>query len=161
MLQEFCDWLAKTRLSHAFANEDWFVPTVQTVHILAIAAVVTTLFMLYFRLLNITRRGPSAHNLAVHYLPWVWRALGILLVTGLLLTITEPERELMNGSFRIKMLLVLNLVVITCIVHSTFRTDPEYWNRTRRRRILVRAIAVVSLTLCMSIVAAGRLIAYV
>ena len=161
MIQAFSDWLAATSLSRLFADLGWFVPTVQTIHILAIAAVVTLLCMLNFRLLRITRSGPSLHNLAAGYLPWVWRALVILLVTGILLTITEPSRELMNDTFRLKMLLVLALTVLTVILRSTLRHDPEYWTSTPQRRLLGSTIAAASLVLCVSIVVAGRLIAYV
>ena len=161
MIQTFCDWLAGTSLSQAFANAGWFVPTVQTIHILAIAAVVTMLAMLNFRLLRVTRSGPALHSLAGGYVPWVWRALIVLLISGTLLTITEPTRELMNDSFRLKMLLVLVLVVLTFVLRSTLRKDPEYWTVSPRRRFLGGAIAVISLLLCVSIVAAGRLIAYV
>ena len=161
MIQAFSDWLAATSLSRLFADTGWFVPTVQTIHILAIAAVVTLLSMLNFRLLRITRSGPSLHNLAAGYVPWVWRSLVILLVSGILLTITEPSRELMNNAFRLKMLLVLVLTVLTVILRSTLRHDPEYWMSTPQRRLLGGTIATVSLILCVSIVAAGRLIAYV
>ena len=46
MIQHFSDWLAATSLSQLFAGMNWFVPTVQTLHILSIAVVVTTLGML-------------------------------------------------------------------------------------------------------------------
>ena len=161
MVQGFCDWLAATWLSQTFSNANWFVPTVQTVHILAIAAVVTLLSMLNLRLLRVARNGPTVHDLAVGYVPWVWRALIVLLLSGLLLTITEPARELMNASFRLKMLQVLALVALTFTLNSGLRKDPDYWSASRRRRLVGSIIAVVSLALCVSIVAAGRLIAYV
>jgi len=161
VIQAFSDWLAATILSRLFADLGWFVPTVQTIHILAIAAVVTLLSMLNFRLLRITRSGPSLQNLAAGYVPWVWRSLVILLVSGVLLTITEPSRELMNNAFRLKMLPVLVLTVLTVILRSTLRHDPEYWTSTPQRRLLGGTIAAVGLILCVSIVAAGRLIAYV
>jgi hypothetical protein len=161
MIQRFCDWLASTRLSQLFADLGWFVPTVQTIHILAIAAVVTMLGMMNFRMLRITRSGPPLQNLSGGYVPWVWRALVVLLVSGILLTITEPTRELMNSSFRLKMLMVAVLVALTAVFSSALRKDPEYWSASRGRRVLGSAIALLSLLLCLSIVAAGRLIAYV
>ncbi|MGH8144036.1 MAG: DUF6644 family protein [Steroidobacteraceae bacterium] len=161
MMQSFCNWLAATRLSQAFGSADWFVPAVQSIHILAIATVVTLLAMLNFRLLGVTRRAPAPAHLAAGYVPWVWRALIVLLITGTALTITEPTRELMNDSFRLKMLMVLLLVILTFLLRSGLRKNPEYWSVTTRRRFLGGAIALASLLLCASIVAAGRLIAYV
>src|SRR6185437_11570885 len=161
MIQHFCDWLAATWLSQTFANAGWFVPTVQTIHILSIAAVIIMLSMMNFRMLRITRSGPPLQNLAGGYVPWVWRALVILLVSGILLTITEPTRELMNNAFRLKMLMVVVLIVLTSVFSSALKKDPEYWSVTPGRRVLGSALALGSLLLCVSIVAAGRLIAYV
>jgi hypothetical protein len=161
MMQSFCDWLAATRLSQVFAGANWFVPAVQSIHILAIATVVTLLAMLNLRLLRVTRSGPEPVHLAAGYVPWVWRALIVLLITGAALTITEPTRELMNDTFRLKMLMVLVLVALTFLLRSGLRKDPDYWSVTTGRRYLGGAIALASLLLCASIVAAGRLIAYV
>ena len=161
MMQSFCDWLAATALSQLFANLGWFVPTVQTIHILAIAAVTTMLAMLNFRLLRLTRSGPSLQSLAGGYVPWVWRSLVILLISGILLTITEPTRELMNDTFRLKMIMVAVLVGLTFVFQSALRKDAHYWTASPKRRALGGAIALGSLILCLSIVAAGRLIAYV
>lgn len=161
MMQRLCDWLSATWLSQLFGNASWFVPAVQTVHILAIAALLTMLVTLHSRVLGLMRRAPPLPRLAAGYLPWIWCALGVLFVSGVLLTITEPGRELLNPSFRIKMLLVLVLVALTLLLQSGLRRDPQFWSASPLRRGLGSVIAVSSLLLCIGIVAAGRLIAYV
>lgn len=161
MVESLCDWLAHTALSQLLARTAWFVPAVQTFHILSVAVVITTLSMLDFRLLNLTRSGPPLPLLARAFLPWTWRALGVLLVTGILLTITEPSRELLNNAFRLKMLLVAGLAGVTFAFQRVTVRDPQSWQSSPRRRWLACGIAVVSLLLCVSIVAAGRLIAYI
>ncbi len=160
MMQHWSDWLAATALSQLFAGLNWFVPVVQTLHILSIAVVVTTLGMLDFRLLQLTRRGPPLHSLAAGFIPWTWRALWVLLVTGALLIITEPARELMNDAFRLKMLMVLTLVVLTLGFQRATAAEPGYWTASPARRWLGGAVGFGSLALCVSIVVAGRLIAY-
>jgi hypothetical protein len=161
MMQQFSDWLAATSLSQLFAGMNWFVPTVQTLHILSIAVVVTTLGMLDFRLLRLIRSGPPLQTLAGNFIPWTWRALGVLLATGILLIITEPTRELMNDAFRLKMLLVLALVVLTFVFQAANTREPGYWSASSARRRLGGVLGIISLLLCVSIVVAGRLIAYV
>ena len=146
--------------SKALAGMSWFVPTVQTLHILSIAVVVTTLGMLDFRLLRLIRSGPPLQTLAGNFIPWTWRALGVLLVTGILLIITEPTRELMNDAFRLKMLMVLALVVLTLVFQTANTREPGYWSASPARRRLGAVLGIASLLLCVSIVAAGRLIAY-
>jgi hypothetical protein len=160
VISQFCDWLAGTWLSQRFASLDWFVPAVQTIHILAIAALVTMLMILNLRLLRTVGSGPSLFALARGYSLWIWRCLIVLLVTGTLLTITEPARELLNNVFRLKMLLVVVLVVLTAMLRSTLLQDPDYWTRSRGRRLLGRAFALLSLLFCVSIVVCGRFIAY-
>jgi hypothetical protein len=161
MIQEFCNWLAATRLSQTFADTPWFVPTVQSVHIVSIAAVVATLVRMDVRLLQLSRQGPSLSQMANSYLPWVWWALVVLLVTGILLTITEPVRELMNNAFRLKMVMVAMLVVLTVVLQQMLAKDPDYWSASTERRVIGGVIGGVSLALCVFIVVAGRLIAFV
>ncbi|MFO7276707.1 MAG: hypothetical protein DIU56_006705 [Pseudomonadota bacterium] len=160
MLESFSNWLAATALSQLFASTSWFVPTVQTVHILAIAAIVTAIAMINIRLLGVVRRGPDLPHIARSFLPWVWIALAVLFVTGVLLTITEPARELQNGTFWLKMLLIVALVLLTLLVQRSVRRDPGYFSSTSGRRRLGAAIGAANLLLCAGIVAAGRLIAY-
>ena len=160
MMQQFSDWLAATSVSQLFAGMNWFVPTVQTLHILSIAVVVTTLGMLDFRLLRLIRSGPPLQTLAGNFIPWTWRALGVLLATGILLIITEPTRELMNDAFRLKMLMVLALVILTFVFQAATTREPGYWSASPARRRLGGVLGIISLLLCVSIVVAGRLIAY-
>jgi hypothetical protein len=98
--------------------------------------------------------------MAAGYIPLIWASLLVLFVTGTLLIVTEPARELLNNVFRVKMLLVITLIASTAILRTTLRRDPTYWDHTARRRIVGRALAVTILILCVGIVAAGRLIAY-
>jgi hypothetical protein len=161
MISRLCDWLVATPISQAFQTLPWFVPLVQTVHILGIAVVVTSVGMTDFKLLGFPRNGQSLSAMVSQLMPWIWFALGVLLVTGTLLTITEPARELQNVAFRLKMLLILGLISILMIVRSGVRRDPEYWTGSPRRKSLARSIGAVSLLLVTSIVVAGRWIAYV
>jgi hypothetical protein len=160
-IQEFSNWLAATPLSQAFANAPLFVPAVQTIHILSIAVVVSTLVLLDVRLLGLTTKGPPLAQMARNFLPWTWTALVILLVTGTLLTITEPDRELMNQGFRVKMLLVVILALLTFAFQGALGKEPGYWSASPGRRWLGGAIGVASLLLIACIEALGRLIAYI
>jgi hypothetical protein len=48
-----CTWLEQTPVSHAIQVTSWVVPAVQTVHILAIAAVASSALMIDLRLLGL------------------------------------------------------------------------------------------------------------
>ncbi len=161
MIQRFCDWLSATTLSVAFQSANWFVPTVQTVHIISIAILLTSVYVMGFRLIGITRGGQSLAAVIAKSTPWVWTTLGVLLGTGILLTITEPARELLNWVFRVKMLMVVALAAILWVVQIRLRQSPEYWTESPRRRLAARAIGIAAVLIGAGIVTAGRWIAYV
>jgi magnesium-transporting ATPase (P-type) len=161
VIEQFCDWLSRTNVSVAFQSADWFVPLVQTIHIIAIAILLTSVYVVSFRLMGLTRGAHALATLTAKLTPWIWTALCVLLVSGMLLTITEPARELLNWAFRVKMLLVLALAGILRVVQLRMRQNPEYWTESPARRHAARAIGIVSVIVGASIVTAGRWIAYV
>ena len=161
MIQEFCDWLSRTNVSVAFQSATWFVPTVQTVHIISIAILLTSVYVMSFRLMGVTRGGQPLAVLVAKSTPWVWITLCVLLGTGILLTITEPARELLNWVFRVKMLLVVALAAILLVVQNRMRRSPEYWSESPARRLAARAIGIAAVIIGAGIVTAGRWIAYV
>ena len=158
-LDSFCDWLKDTSFSMTLQTKEWIIPLVQTVHILAIAAVVGAAITLSLRVLR--AKGLPEPGAPVASTPFVtiWAALPILLATGTLLVIAEPARDLENPVFALKMGLVLLATAVTFVQQASLR-------RARRdggplRRVLQSALAVGSLALWTAIVLAGRLIAYV
>lgn len=160
MISAFCDWLAGTPLSRTFQEWTWFVPMVQTVHILCIAVVLTSIGMTALKLLGLPVSSQPFAQMISQSMPWVWTALCLLLATGVLLTVTEPARELLNIVFRVKMLMVLVLVAALSILQSGVRARPDYWTLSPRRRWAGRAVGAASLGLGVCIVIAGRWIAY-
>jgi hypothetical protein len=161
VIEQFCDWLSRTNISVAFQSANWFVPLVQTVHIIAIAILLTSVYVVSFRLIGITRSGQPLAVVAAKSTPWVWVTLCVLLATGILLTITEPARELLNWAFRVKMLMVLALAAILLLVQIRLRRSPEYWTESPARRRAARGIGIAAVIIGAGIVTAGRWIAYV
>src|SRR5262245_23232815 len=108
MLQEFSEWLARSQLNAVFSDttqlETWLIiPLSQSLHILAIAVVMIAVGMLNLQLLGfrVTRQSFAQHS--ARWMPWIWTGMAVLLVTGVVQTIAEPMREVMNHTFRIKM----------------------------------------------------------
>jgi len=57
--------------------------------------------------------------------------------------------------------MVVVLILLTVTVQRASAREPGYWNASPGRRRLGGALGIASLVLCVGIVAAGRLIAYV
>ena len=163
MLQDLSDWLEQTALHTLFADttrlETWLIiPLSQTIHIIGVAIVMTAVGMLNLQLLGIRVTKQSFAELSAGWMPWIWSGMVVLLLTGVVQTIAEPTRELMNNTFRIKIVMLVLVVAITVLYRTQVRKNAHYWSE---RRTLASALASLSLVLWLGIVAAGRLIAYV
>jgi hypothetical protein len=139
---------------------DWIVPAVQTIHILGIAAIMGATLFLNLRLLGVTGADVSPARVSSRFFPVVWSALGVLLLTGLVMVAAEPARSLLNAVFWLKMALLLTALAVTLVTARAIRRAPEGWPATSRRRWLVRGSAIVSSGLWVAILCAGRWIAY-
>jgi uncharacterized membrane protein SirB2 len=157
VIQAFSDWLAGTWLSTAIQNAFWVIPTIQTVHILAIAVVMTSMALLDLRLMGAVGRHQTLESMADRFLPWVWGALAVLLTSGVLLIVGEPARELGSAVFWLKMSLLVLASMITLAFQYLQRKHPSFWDT---RRVLAAATAGASLLLWVAILSAGRWIAY-
>jgi hypothetical protein len=156
----FCQWLEHTEPSQFIQSAGWVVPSVQTVHILAISAVAGSALILNLRLLGLLSTGQSLQTVAKRFTPVIWWSLPVLLVTGTVLTIGEPGRELLNPVFRIKMVLILTAMALLAFFQTRLARDPGRYEGARGRGAAL-SIAVPSLLLWTGIIVAGRLIAYV
>src|SRR3982074_3599265 len=103
MLEEFIDWLGATSASLVIQKVFWIIPTVQTVHILAISVVLASMAMFDLRLLGVAGKRNSIASLSGRFMPWLWGALLVLAASGCILIIGEPKRSLGNGGFQLKM----------------------------------------------------------
>jgi len=160
-LHAFGEWLAGTPLSNTIQNVSWIIPTVQTLHIVCVAIVISGVFLVDMRILGVFAPSQSLASLSERFLTWIWWAILVLLVTGALLIIGEPTRSLLNPAFGAKMLMLLIVAGLTRIIQRPLATDAGYWDATGSRRATLKGIAIASLVLWSCIVFAGRWIAYI
>ena len=156
-LDQFCTWLEMTPVSVALQTAEWIIPTVQTIHILSIGLVMSAVLMIDLRLLGWAWTDQPLTRVAARFMPVLWRTLPVLLLTGLVMIIAEPARSLENGAFQLKMLLLALVIALTLTLSRRIGTNQ--WNSSSGW--LRRGFPVVSLLLWVSIVFAGRWIAYV
>ena len=157
MIQSFCDWLSNTPLSLTIQTVMWIIPAVQTIHILCVAIVMSCMAMLDLRLIGVAGKRQPISRMVSKFVPWVWGALPVLLTTGIILTIGEPSRELLNPYFRAKMLMLAIVIGITFVVQRQNKKDTSFWELRRGTAAIAGAF---SLLLWVGIITAGRWIAY-
>src|SRR5713101_8367745 len=102
---ELVSWLNSLPLSLTVRRTLWVIPLMQTIHILAIGMVLSSVIMMDLRVWGISLSQTlvqSAHRFA----PWIWAAMVLLTVTGIVLVIGQPRRTLLDPTFQVKMLLM-------------------------------------------------------
>ena len=151
--------LKATAVSQAIQGALWVVPTVQSIHILAIAALFGSALFLNLRILGLVGADEPVVSFARRYIGWIWGALVVLLLTGLTMVIGEPDRTLTNWVFWTKVGLVVSAVVLSAILHAPLAGNPYAWERGRRRGV-ASLLAGASMLLWVAIMVCGRWIAY-
>ena len=157
LLPEFSNWLSHTHASEVVSTVTWIIPTTQIVHIVCVTIIIVPMLMLDLRMMGVMGTRQSISAVADRFIPPVWIALIILFLTGVVLTIGEPGRELLSNAFRLKMILVAIVAVITFFVQRRIKGDATFWES---RPTQAKLVALVSMILWLAILTAGRMIAY-
>ncbi len=157
-LDAFCEWLEGTPFSQIIQKTYWIIPTIQIVHILAIAAVAGSVLMINARLLRLIDANQPLPSVARRFLPVIWRALPVLLLSGLLMIIGEPARSLKNPIFQTKVVLILLVCAHTFYLQKRLAGHGEDVTGFGRARAF--ATVLPALVLWVGIIFAGRWIAY-
>lgn len=159
-MNQFALWLSQTSLSQAIQVNAWVIPTVQSIHIVAIGIVLSSVFMIDLRILGFAGRDQSLTETTSRFGPWLSWALGVLLVTGILMVIGEPVRELLAFSFWSKMCLVAIGTTVALMFQRSLRRHGPHWETSLVNQAGVKSLAVLTLLIWVSVVFLGRLIAY-
>jgi hypothetical protein len=161
MFREFANWIAGTELSHTLqVNSDWLIPISQSIHIISVSIIFTAAILISARLLRPANAGRTASGLARTLMPWMWGALGVLLLTGAIQTIAEPVRQFVTPVFWAKMIMIVVVMAMTAIFTATVRANGPSWDVASSRPPAARLFAIASIVLWVAIIACGRFIGW-
>ena len=160
-LAELSLWIAGTPFGMAVNQNTWITPTVQSFHILGVAATFSAALMIILRIYGVAGKEHAMAEVERRYAPWVWGGLGLLLVSGVLVVIAEPARELLNLGFWVKMLLIAVVASTTRWFQLSVRKDIALWQPTSSGYAAVQTGAAVVAAIWCLIIILGRWIAYI
>lgn len=161
MIKQFAEWLSTTSPSVFIQNHNaWVIPTIQSIHIIGIAAVFGSVFMIYLRILGWAGMDQTLRQTTSRFGPWLTGGLWQMLVTGILMVVGEPVRELVTFSFWLKMLLVAVSTVIATVFLVAVRKHDRQWQETLVTRRSIQGLAILTFLIWVCIIILGRLIAY-
>ena len=159
-MNRFAEWLSTTFPSVFIQNHNaWVIPGIQSIHIVGIAIVMGSVFMLDLRILGWAGTDQTLRQTSGRFAPWLTWGLWLQLVTGLLMVIGEPVRELVTFSFWAKMFLVAVSAAIAVSFQISLRKREGQWEEAVHRRS-IRWLTFLTFLIWICVIVLGRLIAY-
>lgn len=155
-LAEFALWLTETSSSMVLQTNFWAIPSIQTIHILAIATLFGSALFVNLRVLGLVGTYRGLGETAQRFKHWMNWSIVVLALTGGLLVLAEPVRELINPIFWIKM----GLVPLTVLIMIPFNRSVAKAETTGGVTAAMRFTSVLLIILWCAIMFAGRWIAY-
>jgi uncharacterized membrane protein SirB2 len=138
---------------YLLSNVPGLPPIVQTVHLLGIAVIMSSVVLLDLRVLGLALPSQDVQELTRRVMPFVWWTLPVMLLSGLPFVVARPQRYFTNPVFGLKFALLLPAIALAALLHFHGIRKPD--NRG------TKLIAALSLLLWIGVVLAGRWIAYV
>lgn len=140
-------------------SENWF-PWIESFHVIALALVAGTIFIVDTRLIGLTSRSLPFTHVSDRLLPWTWGAFIAAVITGGLMFIAGATIYVNNTPMLIKLsLLVLAGVNMAFFQFVTFR-GVAAWDSGKPPPAAIAA-GCISLALWTAIIAFGRWIGFV
>jgi hypothetical protein len=134
----------------------WIVPAFQSLHILSVAIVFSASLIVAVRAFGLAGTYWTLERWQQRFSGWTAVALILLLISGMVLILAEPERELLNSLFQIKMPLVVATALLSYGIGRQFRFIPP----GRPAPLLLKFGALLIFLLWAVIMGLGRWIAY-
>ncbi len=155
----FLQSIQDSTFSTALRESVYMWGIVDGIHVLGLSIFLGMLLFWELKLFNSGVRGASVAETWARLAPWILAGFVIMLVTGVLLFVSEPVRFYGNVFFRIKMVALVIVGANALGFHFSIGRRLVDWDE-RPLPASAHWVGVVSITLWVLIVFCGRLIAY-
>lgn len=156
-----CKWLEQTWVGATVRQSLWLFPAIETVHLLGMIVLVGTISIFDLRLIGWAMPQQRVSELEKRLLPWSWAGFAVQVVTGSLLFSSEAIKVYTNPAFRLKMVLIFLAGAHALVFHRTVYRGVKTWDDTGVMPSSAKVAGLVSLSLWVGVVAAGRFIGFV
>ena len=152
----FIEWTASTSLSQAISKSPWAFAVTESIHLLALSVIGGAVLIVDLRLLGFGIRAQTLEEVARDAQPWFIGSWTVMIVTGLLLFASEPQKLYYSTPFAVKMV----CLVLGSIFALTVRRKVTLAGEGRVHPIWLKLVALVSLALWFGVGAGGRWIGF-
>ena len=154
------EWLESTPWSIALLESLWVWPLVETAHVLTLTIFFGTVVMNDLRLLGWTMKSVPVSEVTKRLLPWTRVGFVVMVITGAVIFYSNPVRYYHNIFFRFKVLLLIVAGLNAFVFHRGIHRKVAQWGKDLVLPREARIAGAISLIVWVTIIMAGRLIAY-
>jgi hypothetical protein len=151
----FFEWCEATGIGHFIKASPWLFPVIESVHLLGLAVLGGSLLVVDLRMLGVGLRAQSIAGLARDARPWLLGSIGVMIVTGTALFLSESVKCYYSPAFWVKITTIPVALLFTLTVRRRVALAVTLETTAR-----TRLVAIVSLALWFTIAAAGRWIGF-
>ena len=152
----FFQWCENSGLGNAIRGSSWLFPVIESIHLLALALIGGLVLVLNLRLLGFGLRSPAAAEIARETQPWLTGGLATMIVTGILLFLSESVKCYYSPAFWTKMTFLGPAIVFTYTAHRKVAMSDE----GKVKPLWTRVTALTSVALWSVVGTAGRWIGF-
>jgi hypothetical protein len=151
MMAELSQWIGSLPISMAMRRITWLVPMLQTVHILSIGIVLSSVVMIGLRVWGASPSG-TAIGRSERFMPWMWTALAAATLSGIALMFGSP-RSFRDGAFVAKLYMMGGATVATAALPIMLRRNGC---GGRDAGVPAQLVGIAALVLWLGATLAGR-----
>jgi len=149
------NWLELSAVGVAIRDSLWLFPVVEAGHLLALTVLGGSVLAVDLHLLGFGLREKSVAYVVGQVRPWLYASILAMIATGVPLFLSEAEKCYFSDAFWLKMKTLPIAVVYTIALRSWIaKTGPDLGTWTGR------AMAIISISLWLTVAAAGRWIGF-
>ena len=149
------EWFEMTGPGIVVRESVWMFPVLEAIHLLGLCLLGGAVLLVDLRILGLTLTQRSVSELAGQMRPWLVGAIVVLLLTGVLLFLSEAVKCFYNQSFWVKMIALPAALLFTFAVRERVAANRDF-----EVTFVARSIAVASMALWFTVAAAGRWIGF-
>ena len=155
-LLPFIEWVAASPLSKAISTSTWAFAVIESIHLLALSVIGGAVLIVDLKLLGYGIRSQTLSEVARDAQKWFLGSWTVMIVTGLLLFWSEPQKLYYSTPFAVKMTCLL----LGTIFALTVRRRVALAGEGRVSPRVMKLVAIVSLGLWFGVGAGGRWIGF-
>jgi len=160
-ITSIAQWASELPISQFIQTSSWAFPTIEAIHVIAIAMVFGVIAIVDLRLLGIASGSRRITEVARDCLHWTWIGFALAVITGSLMFISNGTVYITNNFFLWKMGLLalagINMVIFEMI---TARTIANWDDGTASVPFAAKLAGLLSLAFWFGVIITGRWIGF-